>query len=154
MSKMSLFNFISAIFDTNNYLWRNFGNMTQSNSVTQIQLAYFKNMEQSMTIGKSVYICDDFASDTQLPDYAYGSSGYMPFPFKLTFTAAIVCVQGELNAVINQRKLDVARGDVLIAQYGSIIESLTGSPDLKTISMAFADTDEKHLFNRPAEVVR
>lgn len=125
--------------------------MAQTNSIAQIQLALFKRMEHSMFIGKSVYICDDFSADIQLPDYVYGDSGYMPFPFKITFTAAIVCVQGELSAVINQRKLKVSRGGVLIAQFGSVVENLTGSHDLKTISMAFVDMDERRLFGRQAE---
>lgn len=125
--------------------------MAQHDPITQIQLALFKRMEHSMFIGESVYICDDFSSDIQLPDYVYGDNGYIPFPFKLTFTAAIVCVQGELNAIINQRLLSVSRGGVIIAQFGSIVENLTSSPDLKTISMAFTESKEGWGANHLAE---
>lgn len=113
--------------------------MAQHDTITQIQLERFHFIDNSLSIGESVYIIDDFS----LP--------ILPFPFKLTFTSAIVCTQGELNAVINQRNLVAKKGDVLIVQYGSIVESLASSPDLKTISMAFADTEEGRLFNRPAE---
>lgn len=114
--------------------------MAQPNSITQIQLEGFNFIENSLSLGSSVYVIDDFS----LPNL-------LPFPFKLTFTSAIVCTQGELRAIINQRRLTCKRGDILIVQYGSIVESLASSPDFKTISMAFADTDEGHLFNRPAE---
>lgn len=112
----------------------------KSNSITQIQLQQFNFIENSLSIEGSVYIVDDFSLPSQLP-----------FPFKLSFTSAIVCTQGELSAIVNQRKLTAARGDVLIVQYGCIVESLSCSPDLKTISMAFAESNEGWIFNRLAE---
>lgn len=112
----------------------------QHDSITQIQLQRFNFIENSLSIEGSVYIVDDYALPSQLP-----------FPFKLTFTSAIVCTQGELSAMVNQRKLTAARGDVLIVQYGCIVESLSCSPDLKTISMAFAESNEGWVFNRLAE---
>ena len=114
--------------------------MTQSDLISKIQLEHFNFIDQSLSIEKSVYIIDDYSLPNQLQ-----------FPFKLTFTSAIVCTQGELNTIVNQQKLTAIKGDVIIIQYGSIIEDLTCSPDLKTISMAFAETDEGRIFNRPAE---
>lgn len=93
-----------------------------------------------MSIGDSVYICDDFAFPEGLP-----------VPFKLTFTSAVICLQGEFSAVINQRSLQASRGDVIITQYGSIVEVIDTSEDFKSISMIFMDSDEGNLFNRPAE---
>lgn len=93
-----------------------------------------------MAIGQSVYICNDYSFPAQLP-----------FPFRLTFTAAIICIEGELKVCINQRRLTLTRGDVVVIQDGSIIESLAYSINLTTISMAFPSTDEEWLFSRLAE---
>lgn len=93
-----------------------------------------------MSIGNSVYICDDFAFPKGLP-----------LPFKLTFTSAVICLEGEFRSIINQKVLHASRGDVLITQYGSIVEEIGTSEDFKTISMVFMDSDEGNLFNRPAE---
>lgn len=114
--------------------------MERHNSITQMQLEQFNFIDNGLSIDGLVYIIDDFFLPVMLP-----------FPFKLTFTSAIVCNQGEMTAVINQRKLIVKKGDVFIVQYGSIVESLMCSPDLKTISMAFAGTDDGRIFNRPAK---
>ncbi len=65
-----------------------------------------------MAIGQSVYICNNYSIPTPLP-----------FPFRLTFTAAIICIEGELKVCINQRRLTLTRGDVVVIQDGSIIES-------------------------------
>ena len=93
-----------------------------------------------MAIGQSVYICNNYAPPAQLP-----------FPFRLTFTAAIICIEGELKACINQRRLTLTRGGVAVIQDGSIIESLAHSSNLTTISMAFPSTEEEWLFSRLAE---
>ena len=47
--------------------------------------------------------------------------------------------------------LHACRGDVIITQYGSIVEEVITSEDFKTISMVFLDPDEGKIFNRPAE---
>ena len=108
--------------------------------ISRIQLARFRTGEPSMAIGQSVYICNNYSLPAQLP-----------FPFRLTFTAAMICMEGELTMCINQRKLTLTRGDIVVIQDGSIIESLTHSIDFRTISMAFPPTDEEWLFSRLAE---
>ena len=108
--------------------------------ISRIQLARFRTRKPSMAIGQSVYICNDYSFPAQLP-----------FPFRLTFTAAIICIEGELKVCINQRRLTLTRGDVVVIQDGSIIESLAYPINLTTISMAFPSTDEEWLFSRLAE---
>ena len=78
--------------------------------ISRIQLARFRTRKPSMAIGQSVYICNDYSFPAQLP-----------FPFRLTFTAAIICIEGELKVCINQS------------------------------SMAFPSTDEEWLFSRLAD---
>lgn len=114
--------------------------MSPLRSITQIQLEHFPFHEQSLSLGQSVHICDDFVFPPGLP-----------FPFKLGFTSAIVCIEGDFLAVINQVELKASRGDVIITQYGSIVESIHSSEDFRTISMVFTDSFESRLFNRPAE---
>lgn len=114
--------------------------MSRVRSITQIQLEHFPFHEQSLSVGQSVHICDDFIFPPGLP-----------FPFKLGFTSAIVCIEGDFQAVINQVELSASRGDVIITQYGSIVESIHSSENFRTISMVFTDDAESSLFNRPAE---
>lgn len=108
--------------------------------ISRIQLARFRTGEPSMAIGQSAYICNNYSFPAQLP-----------FPFRLTFTAAMICMEGELTMCINQRKLTLTRGDIVVIQDGSIIESLSHSIDFRTISMAFPPTEEEWLFSRLAE---
>lgn len=108
--------------------------------ISRIQLARFRTGKPSMAIGQSVYICNDYSFPAQLP-----------LPFRLTFTAAIICIEGALKVCINQRMLTLTRGDIVVIQDGSIIESLAYSINLTTISMAFPPTDDEWLFSRFAE---
>lgn len=108
--------------------------------ISRIQLTRFRTKKPSMAIGESVYICNNYSLPTQLP-----------FPFRLSFTAAIICIEGGLEACVNQRRLTLTRGDVVVIQDGSIIESLRCSDHLATISMAFPSTEEEWLFSRLAE---
>lgn len=108
--------------------------------ISRIQLARFRTGKPSMAIGQSFYICNDYSFPAQLP-----------FPFRLTFAAAIICIEGELKVCINQRMLTLTRGDIVVIQDGSIIESLAYSINLTTISMAFPPTDDEWLFSRFAE---
>lgn len=114
--------------------------MSQLRPITQIQLEHFPSHEQSLSVGQSAHICDDFVFPPGLP-----------FPFKLGFTSAIVCIEGDFLAVINQVELKASRGDIIITQYGSIVESIHSSEDFRTISMVFTDSFESRLFNRSAE---
>ena len=114
--------------------------MKKSGSISQIQLAHFKTKEPGMVIDQSVYCCDGYT----LPPL-------LQYPFRLSFTAALICVRGELKVDVNQRNLTAVRGDIVIVQSGSIIESLWSSPDWNAIAMAFPDTNEDWMFNRQAE---
>jgi AraC-like DNA-binding protein len=108
--------------------------------ITQIQLDRFNIYEQSLSVGQSARICDDFIFPTGLP-----------VPFKLGFTSAIVCIEGDFRAVINHIELKASRGDIIITQYGSIVESIKSSENFRTISMVFTDSSHSRLFNRPAQ---
>lgn len=112
----------------------------QPGQISRIQLACFRTKKPSMAIGQSVYICNNYS----LP-------ALLPFPFRLSFTAAIICTEGEMKMCINQRWLKLNRGDVVVIQDGSIIESLSCSFNHDTISMAFPSTEEEWLFSRLAE---
>lgn len=114
--------------------------MQQVRPITQIQLDHFPFHEQSLSVGQSAHICDDFIFPPGLP-----------FPFKLGFTSAIICIEGDFRAVINQMELRASRGDIIITQFGSIVESIYSSENFRTISMVFTDSAESRLFNRPAE---
>ena len=112
----------------------------QPGQISRIQLACFRTKKPSMAIGQSVYICNNYS----LP-------ALLPFPFRLSFAAAIICIDGEMKMCINQRWLKLNRGDVVVIQDGSIIESLSCSFNHDTISMAFPSTEEEWLFSRLAE---
>ena len=108
--------------------------------IPSIELEQFTGVKRDMSIGDAVSICDDFALPLK-----------MDFPFKLPFTSAVICQEGNFQATINQKRVASGRGDVVIAQCGSVVEELSASENLKTISMVFADSAEGSLFNRPAE---
>lgn len=128
------------MFIANNYLWRKKHKMPEPSAISRIRLEHFENVRRDMSIGDSVYICDDFVFPEGLP-----------LPFKMTFTSAVICLKGELRAIINQKELRASRGDIIISQYGSIVEEVGSSEDFKSISMVFMDSDDGNLFNRPAE---
>lgn len=108
--------------------------------IPPIGLEGLRSLKKDMSIRDAVSICDDFALPVGLS-----------LPFKLPFTSAVICIEGNFSALINQQSLKASRGDIIITQYGSIVEELTTSDDLKTISMVFMETTEGNLFNRPAE---
>ena len=114
--------------------------MRKPSSISQLQLASFKTKEPDMVIDQSVYCCDGYTLPHQLQN-----------PFRLSFTAALICVNGVLSVDVNQRNLTAVRGDIVIVQSGSIIESLWSSPYWDAIAMAFPDTNEDWMFNRQAE---
>jgi len=114
--------------------------MIQNVSVSRIQLASFRTKEPSLSIGHAAYIIDGYTLPEQLT-----------FPFKLPFTAAVICADGEMKVTVNQRSLTAARGDIVIIQNDSIIESLWNTPDLETIAMAFPGTNEDWMFSRKVD---
>ena len=128
------------IIGINFYLCGEIDNMQQSSAVSRIQLARFRTKEPSLSVERAVYISDGYTFPTDLP-----------FPFKLSFTAAVICLEGELRLAVNQRSLTMTRGDIAIIQQGSIMESLWNSPEGETISMAFPETDEEWLFSWQAD---
>jgi len=106
------------------------------------QLEIFHTVEPCMFIDRTVYICDDYIFPSNLI-----------FPFKLLFTASIMCLEGDLQIGINQNELIMKRGDMCIIHSGSIIESLSHSEKMNIQVMAFPETDEDWLSSRNAENV-
>jgi len=116
--------------------------MLSQGFISQFQLNHFKTKEPSLSIDQSAYICDEYT----LPEN-------LSFPFKLSFTAAFVCKNGEFTIRVNQRELEVKQGDFIIILNGSIIEKFSHSPDLDTMAMAFPPTNEDWIFNKQIEKV-
>ncbi len=114
--------------------------MLNPDLTNHIQLTMFRTKEFSMSIGQSVFISDGFKLPAQLP-----------FPFRLSFTAALICIDGELKVEVNKHSITALRGDVIIIQYGSIVERIRSSMNFSTVAMAFLYTDKEWLFNRQAD---
>lgn len=124
----------------NFYLCGKIDQMQQPSAVSRIQLARFRTKDPDMSIDQSVYICDGYILPSDIP-----------LPFRLSFTASVICVEGEMGMTVNQRELSLSRGDVIIVQNGSIIERLRFSPHLSTIATAYPATEDEWLFSREAE---
>ena len=75
------------------------------------------------------------------------------FPYKLSFTAAVVMVRGQLTASVNGRQYQVSAGDALIVQNGSVVEAMMCSSDLKIIAMAFTDGHDVEYMQRSTSEV-
>ena len=73
-------------------------------------------------------------------------------PYKLSFTAAVVMVRGQLTSSVNGRQYQVSTGDALIVQSGSVVESMMCSSDLKIIAMAFTDGHDVEYQRSTSEV--
>ena len=114
--------------------------MQQPSAVSRIQLSRFRTKAPSMSIDQSVYISDGYVLPSDIP-----------LPFRLSFTASVICVEGEMEMTVNQRELSLTRGDVIIVQNGSIIERLRFSSHLSTIATAYPATEEEWMFSRLAE---
>lgn len=104
-----------------------------------IRLELFHRLGTSLSIDQDICMDDNLKDDKFLNRYTTENQDICHFPFKLSFTAAVIITHGQMNSVINGRQYSVISGDALVVQSGSIIESMYCSPDLKVIAMAFTD---------------
>ena len=107
-----------------------------------LRLGLFQELEQDLRMNDDAYLNDNLDSNDWMRLYrqADRTSALSRYPYKLSFTAAIVVVTGTIQTVINSREYKLSRGQVLIVQPGSIVESLSYSPDFRSISLAFAES--------------
>lgn len=118
--------------------------------VNQILLRFFNRVNEGMVVGESIFIDDNLDVEQNLLDFEVSYSRPFSYPFKLTFTSAVLCCKGSIRATVNRHEYVVGSNDVLIVQSGSIVEFLSGSDDLKIIAMAFEDKCNDDLFNGSA----
>lgn len=111
-------------------------------------LRLFRLMGRQIANGKTIVIDDNLSGEYNLFETFGLDSNPFVFPYKSTFTCAIVCVEGSLEVVINRKVFSVGPNDALIVQNGSILENLSTFGNLKTVAMAFAESGENALFNR------
>ena len=118
--------------------------------VNQILLRFFNRVNEGMVVGESIFIDDNLDVEQNLLDFEVSYSRPFYYPFKLTFTSAVLCCKGSIRATVNRHEYVVGSNDVLIVQSGSIVEFLSGSDDLKIIAMAFEDNGNDEWFNSSA----
>lgn len=118
--------------------------------VNQILLRFFNRVNEGMVVGESIFIDDNLDVEQNLLDFEVSYSRPFSYPFKLTFTSAVLCCKGSIRATVNRHEYVVGSNDVLIVQSGSIVEFLSGSDDLKIIAMAFEDNGNDELFTSSA----
>ena len=118
--------------------------------VNQILLRFFNRVNEGMVVGESIFIDDNLDVEQNLLDFEVSYSRPFSYPFKLTFTSAVLCCKGSIKATVNRHEYVVGSNDVLIVQSGSIVEFLSGSDDLKIIAMAFEDNGNDEWFNSSA----
>ena len=115
--------------------------------VNQILLRFFNRVNEGMVVGDSIFIGDNLDIERNMLDFDVSYSRPYSYPFKLTFTSAILCYKGSIRTTVNRHEYVVGCNDALIVQSGSIVEYLSGSNDLKMIAMAFEDKGNDELFN-------
>lgn len=115
--------------------------------VNQILLRFFNRVNDGMVVGESIFIDDNLDFDHNMLDFEVSYSRPFFYPFKLTFTSAVLCCKGSIRAIVNRHEYVVGCNDALIVKSGSIVEFLSGSDDLKIIAMAFEDKGNDELFN-------
>ena len=115
--------------------------------VNQILLRFFNRINEGMVVGKSIFIGDNLDIERNMLDFDVSYSRPYSYPFKLTFTSAILCYKGSIRTTVNRHEYVVGRNDAFIVQSGSIVEFLSGSDDLKIIAMAFEDKGNESFFN-------
>lgn len=113
----------------------------------QILLRFFNRASQGMVVGESIFIDDNLDIKHNMLDFSVSYSRPYSFPFKLTFTAALLCCGGSIKAVVNRNEYNIVANDTLIVQSGSVVEFLSTSNDLKIIAMAFDDKSIYEMFN-------
>ena len=107
-----------------------------------IRLELFHELGKSLAIDRDIFLDDNLDDDRTLTSYVSDGEAQHDinrFPYKLSFTAAVVVVRGQLTASVNGRQYQVSAGDALIVQSGSVVESMMCSSDQKIIAMAFTD---------------
>ena len=107
-----------------------------------IRLDLFHKLGNSLSVDQDIFLDDNLEDDRTLTSYNSETQDINRFPYKMSFTAAVVSVRGRFNSVINGRQYYIPTGDALIVQSGSIVESLSCSSDLKVIAMAFTDRSD------------
>lgn len=115
--------------------------------VNQILLRFFNRVNEGMVVGESIFIDDNLDIEQNFLDFEVSYSRPYSYPFKLTFTSAILCCKGSIRTTVNRHEYVVGCNDALIVQSGSIVEFLSCSDDLKIIAMAFEDNGNDELFN-------
>ena len=118
--------------------------------VNQILLRFFNRVNEGMVVGESIFIDDNLDIEQNFLDFEVSYSRPYSYPFKLTFTSAILCCKGSIRTTVNRHEYVVGCNDALIVQSGSIVEFLSGSDDLKIIAMAFEDNGNDEWFNSSA----
>lgn len=104
-----------------------------------IRLELFHTLGNSLSIEHDIFLDDNLEDNKTLNSYTSKKQDINRFPYKLSFTAAVVVTQGQMNSIINGRQYSIFSGNALIVQSGSIVESMYCSPDMKVIAMAFTN---------------
>ena len=107
-----------------------------------IRLELFHELGKSLAIDRDIFLDDNLDDDRTLTSYVSAGDAQQDinrFPYKLSFTAAVVVVRGQLMSSVNGKQYQVSTGDALIVQNGSVVEAMMCSSDLKIIAMAFTD---------------
>ena len=123
---------------------------TMQAPIDQMLLRLFNRVNESISFGDSIFITDNLDNDFNMLDFTSNYSIPFSFPFKLTFTAALLCKEGNLRTIVNSNEFLLSRNDVLIVQGGSIVEMVSGSADLRVIGMAFDDSGKEDNFGASA----
>lgn len=121
-----------------------------------IRLELFHELGKSLAIDRDIFLDDNLDNDRTLTSYVPDGEAQQDinrFPYKLSFTAAVVMVRGQLTASVNGRQYQVSAGDALIVQSGSVVESMMCSSDLKIIAMAFTDGHDVEYLQRSTSEV-
>lgn len=121
-----------------------------------IRLELFHELGKSLAIDRDIFLDDNLDDDRTLTSYVPAGDAQQDinrFPYKLSFTAAVVMVRGQLTASVNGRQYQVSAGDALIVQSGSVVESMMCSSDLKIIAMAFTDGHDVEYMQRSTSEV-
>lgn len=114
--------------------------------IDQMLLRLFNRASDSMSFGESIFIGDNLEGDHNMLDFTSNYSMPLSYPLKLTFTATLLCKEGSIRTIVNRNEFQVNPNDVLIVQGGSIVESVSSSADLRTIGMAFDDSNKDDIF--------
>lgn len=123
-------------------------------TIPYLSLDHFQELGRSLKLQDCIFLDDNLESGGTLKMYDKVSKDSIAgrFPYKLTFWAAIIDIAGGMRCVINGREYMLDGGDALIVPSGAIVESLTCTPDIKDIAMAFTD-DEEILYSQKSTSV-